>query len=52
MVVNTSIDGQSTLYQAGRYLDRIVRTPDGLRFKSKRCIYDTLRVQTLLAFPI
>ncbi len=52
VVVNTGHDGQSTIYQAGRYLDRIVRTPDGLRFRSKRCIYDTLRVQTLLAFPI
>lgn len=52
VVVNTGHDGASFIYQAGRYLDRVVRTPDGLRFKSKRCIYDTLRVQTLLAFPI
>ena len=51
-MVNTSQDGTSTLYQAGRYLDRIVRTEDGLRFRQKRCIYDTLRVQTLLAFPV
>ena len=52
VVVNTSTEGETTLYQAGRYFDRIVRTADGLRFRSKRCIYDTLRVQTLLAFPI
>lgn len=52
VVVNTSPEGTSTIYQAGRYLDRVVRTPDGLRFRAKRCIYDTLRVQTLLAFPI
>jgi anthranilate 1,2-dioxygenase small subunit len=52
VVVNTSQAGESAVYQAGRYLDRVVRTPDGLRFRSKRCIYDTLRVQTLLAFPI
>ena len=52
VVVNTSIDGVSTLYQAGRYIDRVVRTADGLQFRSKRCIYDTLRVQTVLAFPI
>jgi anthranilate 1,2-dioxygenase small subunit len=29
-----------------------VRTAEGLRFKAKRCIYDTSRVQTLLAYPI
>lgn len=52
VVVNTSQEGTSSVYQAGRYLDRVVRTPEGLRFRSKRCIYDTLRVQTLLAFPI
>jgi anthranilate 1,2-dioxygenase small subunit len=52
VVVNTSQDGTSGIYQAGRYLDRVVRTEEGLRFRSKRCIYDTLRVQTVLAFPI
>jgi anthranilate 1,2-dioxygenase small subunit len=52
VVVNTSQDGTSGIYQAGRYLDRVVRTQEGLRFRSKRCIYDTLRVQTVLAFPI
>jgi anthranilate 1,2-dioxygenase small subunit len=52
VVVNTSEDGTSAVYQAGLYIDRVVRTDQGLRFKSKRCIYDTLRVQTVLAFPI
>jgi anthranilate 1,2-dioxygenase small subunit len=52
VVVNTSQEGESSIYQAGRYLDRVVRTEAGLRFREKRCIYDTLRVQTLLAFPI
>lgn len=52
VVVNTNHDGTSSIYQAGCYLDRVVRTAQGLRFQSKRCIYDTLRVQTLLAYPI
>jgi anthranilate 1,2-dioxygenase small subunit len=52
VIINTSQDGVSTVYQAGRYLDEVVRTADGLRFRQKRCIYDTLRVQTLLAYPV
>jgi anthranilate 1,2-dioxygenase small subunit len=52
IVVNTSQAGDTYIYQAGRYFDRIVRTPDGLRFKSKRVVYDTSRVQTALAIPI
>lgn len=52
VVVNTSLAGESSVYQAGRYQDHVVRTAEGLRFRAKRCIYDTSRVQTLLAFPI
>jgi anthranilate 1,2-dioxygenase small subunit len=52
MVVNTSQAGESVIYQAGRYFDRVVRTGEGWRFKSKRAVYDTSRVQTLLAIPV
>ncbi len=52
VVINTSEEGTSSVYQAGLYDDHVVQTPDGLRFRAKRCVYDTLRVQTLLAFPI
>jgi len=52
LVINTSQAGQSLVYQTGCYQDSIVRTAEGLRFAAKRVIYDTSRVQTLLAIPI
>lgn len=52
LVINTNQLGQSFVYQTGRYVDLVVRTDDGLRFKQKRVVYDTSRVQTLLAIPI
>jgi anthranilate 1,2-dioxygenase small subunit len=52
VVINTNQDGTSSVYQAGRYDDVVVRTAEGWRFVSKRVVYDTLRVQTLLAYPI
>jgi anthranilate 1,2-dioxygenase small subunit len=52
VVVQTLTDGESRVYQAGRYFDRVVRTIDGWRYQSKRAIYDTSRVQTLLVTPI
>lgn len=52
VVIQTRTNGESFVYQAGRYLDVIVRTPEGWRYKSKRVIYDTSRVMTLLATPI
>jgi anthranilate 1,2-dioxygenase small subunit len=52
VVVQTLTDGESRVYQAGRYFDTIVRTARGWRYKSKRAVYDTLRVPTLLVTPI
>jgi anthranilate 1,2-dioxygenase small subunit len=52
IVINTSLEGFSEVYQAGSYRDIIVRTEAGLRYKSRRCVFDTLKVQTLLAVPI
>lgn len=52
VVIQTRTNGDSFVYQAGRYLDRIVLTSEGWRYKERRVIYDTSRVQTLLATPI
>ena len=52
LVINTSQIGTSTVYQTGRYHDLVVRIEGRWRFKRKRVVYDTLRVQTLLAYPI
>ena len=52
VVIQTRTDGESNVYQAGKYYDKVVRTDAGLRYRSKRVIYDTSRVQTLLATPI
>ena len=52
VVVQTLTDGESRIYQAGRYFDRVVRTADGWRYQCKRAVYDTSRVQTLLVTPV
>jgi len=52
VVVQTLGDGESRLFQAGRYLDRVVLTTNGWRYQRKRAVYDTSRVQTLLVIPV
>jgi anthranilate 1,2-dioxygenase small subunit len=52
VVVQTLTNGESRVYQAGRYFDRVVHTPQGWRYQSKRAVYDTSRVQTLLVTPV
>ncbi len=52
IVVITGQAGDSSVYQAGTYLDEVVQHEGEWRYRSKRVIYDTLRVPTLLATPI
>jgi anthranilate 1,2-dioxygenase small subunit len=52
IVVITNQAGESSLYQAGRYLDEVTLQDGEWRYRSKRVVYDTLRVATLLATPI
>jgi len=52
LVINSNQMGQSLVYQTGRYRSRIVKRDGEWRFASKRCIFETSRVQTLLALPI
>jgi anthranilate 1,2-dioxygenase small subunit len=52
VVVQTLQNGESFVYQAGCYRDRLVHTDGGWKYAQKRVIYDTSRVATLLATPI
>lgn len=52
LVINSNQAGQSLVYQTGRYSGGLIKTADGWRFSKLRCVFETSRVQTLLAIPI
>jgi anthranilate 1,2-dioxygenase small subunit len=52
VVVQTLTDGESRVYQAGRYFDRLMRTAQGWRYKQKRAVCDTSRVRTWPVIPV
>ena len=52
VVVITGLSGETHIYQAGRYEDDAVCVDGTWLYRRKRVVYDTLRVQTLLATPI
>ena len=52
VVVITGQAGESSVYQAGCYQDETVKVDGAWRYRRKRAVYDTSRVQTLLATPI
>ena len=52
IVVLTNQSGESSVYQTGIYHDTLVRSEGVLKYRKKIAVYDTSRVQTLLATPI
>ena len=52
LVVRTMQDGAMTLFAAGRYIDRVVRSETGWKFARKTVILDSRRIDTLLAIPL
>lgn len=52
LVVRTKRDLPSEVFNAGRYLDRIEVTPDGLKFRQKFCVFDSELIPNSLIYPI
>jgi len=51
-VYRTMYDGRAELFATGKYLDVIRHDDAGLRFKERRAVVDSRRIDTLLVFPI
>lgn len=52
LVIRTKAAQPSDILNAGRYLDTLVKTSDGLRFTEKRCIFDSELIPNSLIYPI
>ncbi|AUT46177.1 aromatic-ring-hydroxylating dioxygenase subunit beta [Achromobacter sp. AONIH1] len=51
-VFRTKPNQLTTVYNVGRYEDVIRRTPDGLKFESRLCIFDSELIPNSLIYPI
>ena len=51
-VIRTKFDGDSTVFNVGYYHDVIVRTPEGLKFQSRLCVYDSEMIANSIIYPI
>ena len=52
VVFQTLVDDLTRIQNAGRYVDLVVRTAEGLRFKEKICVFDSVLVPNSLIYPI
>ncbi|WP_354444702.1 aromatic-ring-hydroxylating dioxygenase subunit beta [Ottowia thiooxydans] len=51
-VFRTKLSQESTVFNVGRYLDVIVRTPEGLKFSQRLCVYDSEMIPNSIIYPI
>jgi salicylate 5-hydroxylase small subunit len=51
-VFRTKLSQETTVFNVGRYLDRVRITPQGLKFESRVCVYDTEMIPNSLIYPI
>jgi salicylate 5-hydroxylase small subunit len=51
-VFRTRPGDASEVYNVGRYVDEIVRTPEGLKFRNRTCVYDSEMVLNSLIYPV
>ena len=52
LLLQTLVDGPTTLQQAGRYYDTFVRSGGKLLLKDRQCIYDTVLIANDLVLPV
>lgn len=51
-VFRTRPGDTSEVYNVGRYIDDIEPTPEGLKFRSRLCVYDSEMVLNSLIYPV
>ena len=51
-VLQTRVDGQTSIYSTGKYRDRIVAEEGVLRFSEKLVVFDTYRIDSLMVRPL
>lgn len=51
-VFRTKLSQETTVFNVGRYIDIVVKTPEGLKFESRHCIYDSEMIPNSIIYPI
>ena len=52
LVVETLIEDETRIFQAGRYEDVFVRRDDRLLLRRRECVYDSLVIPNALIYPV
>ena len=51
-VLQTQLDEETRVFNAGKYIDKLVRENERLKFKERLCVFDSVLVPGSLIYPI
>jgi 3-phenylpropionate/cinnamic acid dioxygenase small subunit len=52
LLLQTLVDGPTTIHQSGRYYDTFVRSSGRLLLKERQCVYDSVLIANDLVLPV
>ena len=52
LLLQTLVDGPTTIHQSGRYYDTFVRQGGKLLIRERQCVYDTVLIANDLVYPV
>jgi len=52
LLLQTLVDGPTTIHQSGRYYDTFVRENGRLLIRERQCVYDTVLIANDLVYPV
>lgn len=52
LLLQTLVDGPTTIHQSGRYYDTFVREGGRLLIRERQCVYDTTLIANDLVYPV
>ena len=51
LILETLMEDETRIFQTGQYRDVFVRGPDGLRLRSRDCVYDSHLIPNDMVYP-
>ena len=52
LLLQTLVDGPTTIHQSGRYFDTYARVDGRLLLRERQCVYDTVLIANDLVYPV
>ena len=52
LIIESLLEREPRILMVGRYLDRVVREGESLKFRERTCVFDNYRIRTTLVIPV